>query len=164
MTNHARTLLLNRPAGTGDIFVPSVYGPVAVPGHLKAIRVAALSGATNDEFLVAAVASWLTLLHNPDIEKYALSLDSRVTYDPITRKTVSDGAPFNLALAVSKVVTAAQQQSGVGAYSLFRPVAGYEQELSELKKLWDVKTRAEDKAAAALYGYIYQLERIRIND
>ena len=164
MTNHARTLLLNRPAGVGDIFIPSVYGPVDVPDYLKSISLAALSGSTNDDFLVAAVASWVTLLHNPDVEKYALVLDSRITYDPVGRKTISDGAPFNLAMALEKVVSVAQQQSGVGTFSLFRPVVGYEQELSELKKLWDVKTRVEDKAVAALYGYIYQLERIRIND
>jgi hypothetical protein len=42
-----------------------------------------------------------------------------------------------------------------------KTVRGYEDQLKDLKEIWDNSTREEDKACAALIGYIYQLEGLR---
>ena len=163
MINHARTLFLNRQSGVGDIYVPPSYGVLRVPANLNRFRASALTGSDNDEFLLNAVASWMAVLHGPDVEKFALALDNRITYEPTGRKNINTSNTFNLATAASKVVSLSQQMASTGVNGLFYPLIGYEEELLELKELWDNKTRTEERAAAAVYGFIYQMERVRLN-
>jgi hypothetical protein len=163
MINHARTLLLNLPTGNGDIYIPPNYGVLPVPAYLTRFRNAALTGSSSPGVLLDAVASWVTLLHNADYEDFATALDGRITYEPYGRKTINNSNSFRIADAVHKVISIASQQAGAGTSGLFQPFAGYEQQLSDLKSLWDNKKRAEERAVAAVYGYIYQLERFRLN-
>jgi len=163
MINHTRTLLLNLPSGVGDIYIPPAYGPVVVPPHFQKIRNAILTGSTNPDVLLTAVALWLPFLHNEDFKQFSDSLDQRITYEPAYRKMVNSYNSINMADMLKKVVSVAVQNAGVGKFGLFNPFGDYEDELLSLKKLWDVKKRSEERAVAAVYGYIYQLERIRLN-
>lgn len=163
MINHMRTLLLNLPAGTGDIYVPPSYSPVVIPQHFIKLNNAILTNSNNPEVLLSVVASWMPLLHGADFDGFSKAIDPRITYDPNNRKTVSSTDTVNIASLINRVVTAAVANAGAGQYGLFRPFAHYSEQLASIKKVWDTSVRSEERAVAAVYGYIYQLERIRTN-
>jgi hypothetical protein len=160
MINHARTLLLNTQIPGSEIYIPPNFGPVAVPAYLQSFRQAALGDGENVQALEPTVDSWMGLLHQIDREPFILALDSRLTYKPLGRKSINRNK-VRLAQRISATVLRAQPLAGSGKSGLFRHIPGYADELKELKVIWDNSAREEDKACAALAGYIYQLEGIR---
>ena len=165
MINHARTLLLNLggPAEDDKVFIAPLFSPLVIPKNLFPFSQVIIPFSASVAAQNFAADVWMTLLQSPDTEKYALALDPRLTYRAAVRKRVDASGSFNVANAMRRVVEIGFRQSGTGRNGLFRPVPGLEEELLELKALWDGKVRNEDKAVAAVYGYIYQLERVRRN-
>ena len=160
MINHARTLLLNTQIPNSEIYIPENFGSVALPLYLQRFRQAALGDGDNIQALEPTVDSWITLLHQADREPYILALDSRITYKPLGRKCINNNK-VNLAGRISATILNANPLAGSGKSGLFKLVSGYEEQLNDLKEIWDNSTRDEDKACAAIIGYIYQLEGLR---
>lgn len=165
MINHARTLLLNvaGPASRDRAHIPLNFAPVLVPNQFLPFSQAVLPPTDVKELREQGVDLWTPLLQSPDTERFALALDNRLTYRVAVKKRVATGDSFNITSAIDRVVAIGERQSGVGRNGLFRPFTGFEEELADLKALWDSKTRSEDRAVAVVYGFIYQLERVRRN-
>lgn len=89
MINHARTLLLNKPAvsnivstETAGEFVPAEFTPVALSSPLKLLRKVLLGGQESRTLLNMRVNELMGYVHQTEIEQYAYMLDPRVTYWP----------------------------------------------------------------------------------
>lgn len=88
MINHARTLLLNLPAGSGEPAMPGFapvapgFQPVQLAGNLEAFRSAMLGSDPDTEGLLWTAAQYLDIVHGSPWADYLLAHDSRLTYVP----------------------------------------------------------------------------------
>lgn len=95
MVNEVRTLLLNIDGSVvvpanypGEEFVPPDFKALELPQGLRALR-PLLFGYNSDRSLMNyRLRQYMTLLHGTRLEVYALGLDPRVTYWPITDTTL----------------------------------------------------------------------------
>lgn len=85
MTNHVRTLLLNRPARAATPlgeYVPPGARELALPGYLKKVRAVLFGTRPDATMLDYRLRQYLTLLHATELAEFVTALDPRITYEP----------------------------------------------------------------------------------
>ena len=87
MINHARTLLLNRPASfnaglQNTVYIPEDYSPVVLPPDLVASRDAIIPPTNSKQNELDVVNVVMGIVHSPDLLPYVLKFDNRITYAP----------------------------------------------------------------------------------
>ena len=85
MINHVRTLILNRSADTmsavsGSVYIDPGFRRVDVPESLLFAESLLFSDTANDAEREVKVNAVMRILHCPDLERYVLVSDPRLTY------------------------------------------------------------------------------------
>ena len=131
MINHARTLLLNRPASyyTGllrNAYISPDFKPVTLTTFLAGVRDAILPPTGSRQQEIDASNIVMRILHSPDLEPYVLDLDKRITYG------VTEILPASLTSSRVALNTVKSQDCDVvpqytyasTSYSTMKPLAG----------------------------------------
>lgn len=166
MINHARTLLLNRPADavTSAIYIEPGFAPVVVPGEFQTLAAAILPVRLTTDERVTLVDALMPVLHAGELDQYTLRFDSRVTYRDQPAAQLRDlcqtYTPANVAAsaAVKRVSTLVTATSlGTRLFDWSR----YQTDLTVLKAAWLSEPDGLLRFGAAVLAYLYQLERVR---
>ncbi len=171
MINHTRTLLLNISAGsasleddlTGEEFIDPAFVPKILPNQLKGLYVTfvpEVSTRTRKNYLGFV---YMQLLHAPEFEADTLAPDPRFTYklseDEFFEIGLAESAPLDLASVHERSRVEVMQLQNQ-QFDLFSIKGPREDEMAELKNVWNATTSMFDRVAATVLALTYHLDTL----
>lgn len=169
MVNHIRTLLLNEPAAktTGGVYTPADFMPVPVPAEFEGVREVLFSRNASLALREATTDGLVRLCHAGELEPYALTFDTRITYGAATDATLLDICKAER--AETAVVTAVLER--MNRTPLLSAIYGrlfawpkHGAALSDLRAIMTSPVEGALKIGAVALAFAFQLERVRSGD